>query len=146
MKKIENKNFHKGLKKAGASVFLLFLILSLSGCSLKEILTRWDEKIGETFNDFQEEEKNSLIELIEKKSKGEKSTSTAATADDLTLKQKKQIDDWLEKKGLNRYGDAKNAIYAGGTPLFDEATGKAIDRYDYLLNKFPNLLELIENN
>jgi hypothetical protein len=28
-------------------------------------------------------------------------------------------------------------MYAGGTPLFDERTGKATDRLEYLMKKFP---------
>jgi len=66
------------------------------------------------------------------------------TAADLTAAQKQSIDNWLAKKGLNRYGDSPNAVYAGGTPLFNEATGKAIERYDYILNKFPDILDLIK--
>lgn len=31
--------------------------------------------------------------------------------------------------------------YTGGTPLFDEATGTRIDKYDYILRNHPNLLE-----
>ena len=67
-----------------------------------------------------------------------------ATAESLTDEQKKNIDDWLEKNGYNRYGDAKNAIYTGGTPLFDEATGQPIDRYVYILKKFPDILNKIK--
>lgn len=66
------------------------------------------------------------------------------TSADLSAADKQAIDDWLTKKGLNRYGDAGNAVYTGGTPLFNEATGKSIERYDYILNKFPDILNLIK--
>ncbi len=132
------------IKKMGLFGFLLFFILPLSGCQLKKILINWDKKIGETFNEFQENGENSIIELMEEKSTEKKSTSSEEQINGLTKEKKKKIDKWLEKKGLNRYGDDKNAMYLGGTPLFDEKTGEAKDRYDYLLNKFPNLLEIIE--
>lgn len=47
------------------------------------------------------------------------------------------IDSWLEQNNLNQYGDSKDTMYAGGTPLFDERTGDRTDRYEYILKKFP---------
>ena len=44
-----------------------------------------------------------------------------------------QIDVWIKANDLNRYGDRKDTVYSGGTPLFDESTGSSIDRYDYIL-------------
>ena len=49
---------------------------------------------------------------------------------------KKRIDAWLKKNKLNPYGDQIGTMYAGGTLLFDEKTGKRTDRYEYLLLKF----------
>jgi hypothetical protein len=54
---------------------------------------------------------------------------------DLTKEQKKYLDDMIKQKGLNEFGDTKDTMYAGGTPLFDERTGKVRDRYDYILSK-----------
>ena len=51
--------------------------------------------------------------------------------------EKQQIDEWITIEGLNEFGDSPNTMYMGGTPLFDERTGKRIDRYEYLVNKFP---------
>ncbi len=48
-------------------------------------------------------------------------------------------DRWLGAKGLNEYGDPKDTAYAGGTPLFDEATGETKDRLAHLLAKHPEL-------
>mmetsp|Transcript_18177 Transcript_18177/g.22894 ORF Transcript_18177/g.22894 Transcript_18177/m.22894 type:complete len:92 (-) Transcript_18177:247-522(-) len=50
-----------------------------------------------------------------------------------------QIDAWLEKHGLNRFGDEQGTMYMGGTPLFNEMTGESKDRLTYLKEKFPNL-------
>ncbi len=58
----------------------------------------------------------------------------------LTAQGKAKIDDWLAKKDLNQYGDKPETNYTGGTPLFNEATGQSIDRYVFLLKKFPDLI------
>merc|ERR1712038_1453712 len=50
-----------------------------------------------------------------------------------------KADQWLEQQGLNVHGDDPETMYAGGTPLFDETTGKSTYRYDYLRDKFPDL-------
>lgn len=51
------------------------------------------------------------------------------------------VDAWLAEKNLNQYGDPKDTVYAGGTPLFDEATGRTMDRIDHVLLKHPELRE-----
>lgn len=50
-----------------------------------------------------------------------------------------RIDRWIQEKGMNPYGDPKDTVYAGGTPLFDERTGKTRDRYEYILERHPEL-------
>lgn len=50
-----------------------------------------------------------------------------------------RIDRWIQEKGLNPYGDPKDTVYVGGTPLFDERTGRARDRYEYILERHPEL-------
>lgn len=49
-----------------------------------------------------------------------------------------RIKSWTTKNGLNKFGDPKNTMYAGGNPLFDERTGQAISYYEYMLQKFPD--------
>jgi hypothetical protein len=34
-------------------------------------------------------------------------------------------------KPRNEFGDPADTVYAGGTPLFDERTGKSIPKRDY---------------
>jgi len=58
----------------------------------------------------------------------------------LTADGKVRIDAWLQEKNFNQYGDKLKTMYAGGTPLFNEATGQTIDRYVYLIKKFPDLI------
>lgn len=58
------------------------------------------------------------------------------SADDAT---KQRIDRWIKDNNRNPYGDPQGTMYAGGTPLFDERTGKTKDKYDYILGKHPEL-------
>src|SRR5690606_13424168 len=62
-------------------------------------------------------------------------TETQATVSD---EEKQQIERWITDNGLNFYGDPENTIYTGGTPLFDEATGKTLDRFEYIINRHPD--------
>ena len=55
-------------------------------------------------------------------------------------------DKWLEAQSLNSYGDAKDTMYMGGTPLFNEMTGVATDRMVHLEAKFPTKPWLEEAN
>ena len=63
---------------------------------------------------------------------------TSFSAAKMTRLEIKQISDWLRLQGLNRFGDPQGTSYKGGSPLFDEKTGKSISYFDYLLKKFPN--------
>ncbi|WP_223646356.1 hypothetical protein [Corallococcus sp. EGB] len=47
------------------------------------------------------------------------------------------VDGWLKSRSLDRFGNAKGTMYAGGTPLFDERTGQSTDRLDYILARQP---------
>jgi hypothetical protein len=50
-----------------------------------------------------------------------------------------RVDRWIKEKGRNPYGDSKDTMYAGGTPLFDERTGRVRDKYEYILDRHPEL-------
>jgi len=52
--------------------------------------------------------------------------------------EKAKIDAWIIENNLNQYGDPKDIFYLGGTPLFDEKTGRSIDRYEYILKNHPD--------
>jgi len=51
----------------------------------------------------------------------------------ISLEEKQEIEAWIIENDLNQYGDSKDTVYTGGTPLFNEKTGQIIDRYDYIL-------------
>jgi hypothetical protein len=134
------------MKNFGTFKFFLFplLIFVLSGCQQSVVndgLKVLNDSLGKVINSFSANQASSTFNLLSNNSSPKEKAITAA---DLSSADKQAIDDWLTKKGLNRYGDAKNAVYTGGTPLFDEATGKSVERYDYILNKFPDILNLIK--
>ena len=52
---------------------------------------------------------------------------------EVSLKEKQLIDAWIRENDLNQYGEAKDMVYIGGTPLFNETTSQSIDRYEYIL-------------
>jgi hypothetical protein len=62
--------------------------------------------------------------------------TSVAAIDDAT---KRRIDEWVRTNNLNPYGDPKDTIYAGGTPLFNEMTGQRLDKYEYILKRHPEL-------
>jgi hypothetical protein len=54
-------------------------------------------------------------------------------------KTREKIDRWIREKDRNPYGDPKDTVYMGGTPLFNEMTGQRKDKYEYILEKHPEL-------
>ncbi len=63
----------------------------------------------------------------------------AAPAGGIDAATRARIDAWIRANDRNPYGDPKDTMYAGGTPLFDERTGRRKDRYEYILQKHPEL-------
>lgn len=62
------------------------------------------------------------------------------TMPELDGQKKKWIDDIIKRLNLNEFGDPKDSVYAGGTPLFDMMTGNTKDRYEYIVGKHPDWL------
>jgi hypothetical protein len=56
----------------------------------------------------------------------------------ITEAEKAKIDAWITKNNFNQYGDPKDMMYAGGTPLFDELSGQTVDKYLYILKNHPD--------
>jgi hypothetical protein len=125
-------------------ILIFFLAFVLTGCQsvgVSDSLKILNDNLGKALNSLDENQASSTFNFFSH------SSSTAPTeknSTELSNADKQAIDAWLEKKGLNRYGDAKNAVYTGGTPLFDEQTGKSTERYAYIINKFPDILNLIK--
>lgn len=47
------------------------------------------------------------------------------------------VDKWLKGKKLDRYGHDEGTMYAGGSPIFNEMTGEARERLDYVYERKP---------
>jgi hypothetical protein len=47
------------------------------------------------------------------------------------------VDHWLVSHRLDAFGAPMGTVYAGGTPLFDEATGETMSRLEYVYIKQP---------
>ncbi len=47
------------------------------------------------------------------------------------------VDRWLEARKMDMYGHPEGTMYAGGTPLFNEATGESTDRLEYIFKRHP---------
>jgi hypothetical protein len=136
----EDISFYMNWNKIIKFFIFCFILFVLAGCqtpSAADGLKILNDSLGKALNSFGENQASSTYNFFAAK-------DNKKTAADLSPAEKKAIDDWLEKKGLNKYGDAPNAVYTGGTPLFDEKTGRAIERYDYILNKFPDIFDLIK--
>ena len=54
-------------------------------------------------------------------------------------KTRERVDRWVRENGRNTYGDPSDTVYMGGTPLFNEMTGQRKDKYEYILEKHPEL-------
>jgi hypothetical protein len=51
------------------------------------------------------------------------------------------VEKWLKGHGLDDYGNSKGTMYAGGTPTFDEATGRSVDRWTLVAKNRPEALQ-----
>jgi hypothetical protein len=65
------------------------------------------------------------------------SKSKSASVKAARAREEKCLDGWLAERKLDPYGMPEGTMYAGGTPLFDEATGRQIDRLEYVYRKHP---------
>ena len=51
------------------------------------------------------------------------------------------VDRWLQEHKLDRYGHPEGTMFAGGSPLFNEATGETRDRLEYVFARQPDALK-----
>ena len=114
-------------------IILILIAFLLSGCSAQNKLKLIDNKLGEIF--FSEiEQKNDTASSTEK-----------IDFKKLTKEQKEKIDNWLKQNNFNRYGDDINTRYASGTPLLGDSINKNLDRFEYIIEKIPDILNKIKN-
>lgn len=58
-------------------------------------------------------------------------------AEEAAARRRACVERELSDRGLNAYGDPPGTVYTGGTPLFDEKTGRREDRLDHVLARVP---------
>ncbi len=122
-----------------SKIFLVLIgVLFINGCSVMESLRNADQKMGDMYEDFQDSSEENANDFIKdtKENIGE--------VVELSEEQKGKVDKWLEGNDFNKFGDALGTMYAGGTPLFNEATGEIKDRFEYIMEKIPDILEKIK--
>ena len=74
-----------------------------------------------------------ILDQIPKESVQEPAGQAKEEGSEISLQEKQLIDTWIRENDLNEYGDIKDMVYIGGTPLFNETTSQSIDRYEYIL-------------
>ena len=52
--------------------------------------------------------------------------------------EKRDIDTWVLSNDLDEVGNPRGTMYTGGTPLFDERSGRRVDRYEYIVRAHPD--------
>ena len=117
--------------------FLVLLVFLVAGCSFSfegagkkvdETMEKVDtEKIEKKAGEVKELGKMKFDELIK----------------DLEAFEMEKIDEWAEKNNLNEYGDEIDTIYEKGSPLIEKAGGMK-ERYQYILENHPELVEELE--
>ena len=79
-----------------------------------------------------------VIYFATKKTTTPKPTPIPTSTEVISSAEKQRVDEWIKENNLNQYGGPLDTVYTGGTPLFNEATGETIDRYKYILKKYPH--------
>lgn len=124
----------ENFKLAIKLVSFIIIFTLISGCSRNFNLK---QKFQEEFKKSQD----ATVNVWENnKIKADREKTEALIKKGISEEAKAKIEKWVEKNDFNKYGDPKNLMYAGGTPLFNEATGVVIDRYEYILKNHPELV------
>lgn len=64
-------------------------------------------------------------------------TTKDSQSTSISNEERDRIDQWILKNNLNQYGDTKDTVYLGGTPLFNESTGSYKNLYEYIFERHP---------
>lgn len=131
------------------SFFVLTTIFFLSGCVIKDFqssvsekLKQFNERIGDEFNDFNKRQEDSVMDVFKEENK--KDSNKKIESSELSDEDKVKIDNWLSENGLNKYGDTEGVYYPNGTPLMKGDDGEKVERYQYLLKRYPNILKRVD--
>ncbi|MFH1822527.1 MAG: hypothetical protein ABH830_02390 [Patescibacteria group bacterium] len=124
-------------------LYLVVLFFVLTGCqgSISDNLELIDKKIGDQLNKIEDCQEDDGVCGLPDLSEENNDQNNKNISADLTDELKEKIEKWIIENNLNRYADSIDTVYIGGTPLFNEATGASLDRFDYILNNHPDLLD-----
>lgn len=122
-------------------VIVFFFILLLSACdtnvdkkTIIDKLKSFDEKIGQEMDRVDVKDAT----ISSNKKDGEDNNVINIQLSD---EEKQKIDNWLSANDLNRYGDSDGVVYPTGSPLFNSETGESIERFEYILKRYPDILK-----
>lgn len=121
---------------------LVLMMVVLAGCDVGSGARWLDSKLGEILSALEQ----GGVEPVEQIGGGQEAGGRPESRDDLSAEARDKIEAWLAEQGLNRFGDPPDTEYASGTPLIDQATGKAIERFQYILDRHPDILDKINTN
>ena len=124
-------------------LFILAIILIAVNYFYGEEINTWWQgwRSGEKIQEIGQNVADQVIDEITDGIKNYSAAEISNLADGLSKDAQLQIDNWLLSQSLNEYGDPEDTMYTGGTPTFDEATGEAIDRFELIFGKFPELID-----
>lgn len=120
---------------------MLFMVFLLSGCSmntLREKIEWLDEKIGEAYESFQDDQSEKLLDFMDEKQED------VDVWKNLTADQKNIIEEWIKSNNFNEYGDLFDTVYEKGSPLIQDGFEEIKNRFEYILENHPELLEKIK--
>jgi len=112
------------------------VIVVLCGCDVKGNARWLDDKAGKVLSIFEDQGNTDS-------GAGGADKRYPDTREDLSQGERSRIEEWLQDNGFNRYGDPQDTVYASGTPLFDEQTGRTLERFQYILDQHPDILDKI---
>lgn len=128
------KGIYKNITLLAACLFIM------SGCS---VLVTLDNMAAKLLSSMDQSISREEIEDSQEEFEAKKKLADLVDFTELTRIQKKAIDEWLKKNSLNRYGDEEETDYTGGTPLMNEETGETKNRFEYILERIPDILNKI---
>lgn len=122
------------------SLFLAVCLFFISGCST---LAKLDKMAGSLLASLDQPISSSTLATAKSELEDQQAEADKFDYQELTRLQKKAIDEWLSENGFNRYGDKNGTRYEGGTPLVDEENEESINRFEYILERVPDIIDKI---
>lgn len=133
--------------RGGLVIILLVAVIPFLGasCSNTGGVNRTTDRLGDFLRQNVARPLSKQIKRAQDRTLNFMGDTSESFIKDLTDKEKAAVEEWLAKNKLNQFGDKKDTVYTGGTPLFNEQSGETLNRYEYLFKKFPALKDIIKS-